>query len=330
VRPQSSEMGLSGGALAGAVLGGVLGGLLLLVTLLWCLWVRGTKASSTRSMQGKVVAITGANSGIGKAAARLLSERGATVVLLCRDRDRGEQAARDIKGDTKQDVLVHQCDLSSLASVRSCCEQLHNSLPKIDVLINNAGVCCDKKLTEDGLEIQFATNHLGHFLLTNLLMPLLKKAHPDARIINVSSEAYKYHHMQWEDLMFQETPYSKFKAYAQSKLANILFTAELARKGEGTGVSAYAVHPGVVATGIQGSLGSCGRLVLGCMQGLMKSPETGAQTILHCALEESLQGRSGGYYMGCREVQPHAKAQSMEDAARLWKISEDLTKLHDV
>merc|ERR1712013_904816 len=214
-------MGLQGGALAAAVIFGILGCALVVALLLFLfrLWMQGPKVSSTARLDGKTVVIAGANTGIGKVTATELSKRGAKVVMLCRNMEKGEE-------------VVHKLDLSSLASVRECAEQLGNSLEKIDILINNAGImACPEMRTQEGFEMQIGTNHFGHFLLTNLVMPLLKKAAPTARIVNVSSLAHTRGQIQWDDINFEKTPYDAIKAYGQSKLANILFTKELARKG---------------------------------------------------------------------------------------------------
>merc|ERR1711971_450345 len=147
--------------------------------------------------------------------------------MLCRDMEKAEKVAAEIRDETKGDVICHKLDLADLASVRECAEQLGNSLEKIDILINNAGImACPKMKTKDGFELQFGTNHLGHFLLTNLVMPLIKNAAPTARIVNVSSLAHEKGVMQWDDLNWDKTPYDSLAAYCQSKLANILFTKE--------------------------------------------------------------------------------------------------------
>jgi retinol dehydrogenase-12 len=211
--------------------------------------MQGPKCRSNAKLDGKVVVITGANTGIGKICAQELSKRGAKVIMLCRSTERGEAAAEEIRKATKGEVIVHKMDLASLKSVRECAEQLNNSLDKIDILLNNAGVMtCPEMRTEEGFEMQIGTNHFGHFLLTNLLMPLLKKAAPGSRIVNVSSMAHEMGRIYWDDINFEKTPYNSVKAYQQSKLANVLFTKELARRGEGSGVTAYALHPGVIHT----------------------------------------------------------------------------------
>merc|ERR1712172_455755 len=185
--------------------------------------------------------------------------------MLCRDMEKAEKVAAEIRDETKGDVICHKLDLADLASVRECAEQLGNSLEKIDILINNAGImACPEMRTEEGFEMQIGTNHFGHFLLTNLLMPQLKKAAPTARIVNVSSLAHTRGQMQWEDINWKETPYNAIQAYGQSKLANILFTKELAKKGEGSGVNAYALHPGVINTELGRHLqDTCGAMEAG-------------------------------------------------------------------
>jgi retinol dehydrogenase-12 len=211
--------------------------------------MQGPRCRSKARLDGKVVVITGANTGIGKETALELSRRGAKVIMLCRSTERGNAAAEQIKKVTQGDVVVHKMDLASLKSVRECAEQLNNSLEKIDILVNNAGVAtCPFQRTEDGFEMQIGTNHFGHFLLTNLLLPLFKKAAPGARIVNVSSLGHTMGQMYWDDINFEKSPYNPLNAYTQSKLANVLFTKELARKTEGSGVTVYALHPGVINT----------------------------------------------------------------------------------
>merc|ERR1711892_1435831 len=302
-------MGLEGGALAGAIIGSIL-------LLLWLIrtWMQGPKVKSKASLEGKTVVITGANTGIGKLTALDMSRRGAKVVMLCRDMK---------KAETKGEVMIHSLDLASLESVREVAEQLGNSLEKIDILINNAGImACPEMRTKEGFEMQFGTNHLGHFLLTNLLMPLIKKAAPGARIVNVSSLAHTQGQMNWDDINFEKTPYNPIKAYGQSKLANVLFTKELARKGEGSGVHAYALHPGVIKT----ELGRHIKDAYGCIvQGifrlsgpLIKTPEAGSRTSIYCAVEESIADHNGRYYSDCKEKEPASQALKPEDASRLW------------
>lgn len=327
-------MGLQGGALAAAVIFGIIGCLLVIGLLLFLLrlWMQGPKVRSTARLDGKTVVITGANTGIGKVTALDLSKRGAKVVMLCRNVEKAEEAAEEIRKSTEGEVVVHKLDLASLASVRECAEQLGNSLEKIDILINNAGImACPEMRTTEGFEMQIGTNHFGHFLLTNLLMPQLKKAAPTARIVNVSSLAHTRGQMQWDDINWKETPYNAIQAYGQSKLANILFTKELARKGEGSGVNAYALHPGVINTELGRHLqDTFGPLVMlwKVAMPFIKTPESGANTTIYCAVDESIADHNGRYYSDCKEKQPAPQAENIEDAKKLWEVSEQLVNLN--
>lgn len=294
--------------------------------------MQGPKVRSTARLDDKTVVITGANTGIGKVTALDLSKRGAKVVMLCRNVDKAEEAAEEIRKATEGEVVVHKLDLTSLASVRECAEQLGNSLEKIDILINNAGImACPEMRTTEGFEMQIGTNHFGHFLLTNLLMPQLKKAAPTARIVNVSSLAHTRGQMQWDDINWKETPYNAIQAYGQSKLANILFTKELARKGEGSGVNAYALHPGVINTELGRHLqDTFGPLVMlwKLAMPFIKTPESGANTTIYCAVDESISDHNGRYYSDCKEKQPAPQAENIEDAKKLWEVSEQLVNLN--
>lgn len=295
-------------------------------------WMQGAKCTSKARLDGKVVVITGANTGIGKYTALDMSRRGAKVVILCRNVEKAEAAAEEIRKETEGEVIVHSLDLTSLTSVRACAEQLGNSLEKVDILINNAGIMtCPESRTEEGFEMQFGTNHLGHFLLTNLLLPLMKRAAPGARIVNVSSLAHETGSMQWDDLNWEKTPYSSMKAYSQSKLANILFSKELARRGEGSGVSVYSLHPGVINTNlgrhVKDTFGAVGQCLFVMVQPFIKTVDSGAQTTIYCAVEESITEHSGRYYSDCREKRLRPHADSVEDAKRLWVVSEQLTGL---
>ncbi len=246
-------MSLSDAAIAGIVAGSVIGGLALIILIVFLLrrWLRGpTKGSDNpKRLDGKTIVITGANTGIGKVTAIDLAKRGAHIVILCRNLQKASDAIKDIKSATGNDnVEAEQLDLASLASVRKCAGLLKEKLDKIDILINNAGIMtCPEWRTEDGFEMQLGTNHLGHFLLTELLLPLVKKSadtgfHP--RIVILSSLAHESARgMQWGDLMF-ENGYDSIAVYAQSKLANLLHCKELARRLKDSGISVYALHPG--------------------------------------------------------------------------------------
>ena len=206
---------------------------------------------SQTKLDGKTVIITGANTGIGLETAVDLAKRNARVILACRSVERGETAAVEVrKRSGNDDVVFVQLDLASLDSVRKFAAKILEEEPRIDILINNAGVMAlpERKLTQDGFEMQFGTNHLGHFLLTNLLLNRIKEA-PLARIINVSSSAHKMGNIDFDNLN-SEKSYSSVYAYGTSKLANILFTRSLTKRLEGTSVTANALHPGVIWTEI--------------------------------------------------------------------------------
>jgi len=331
----SDQPGLSAGHQAAAGIFGFLLVLLVLVVLLYLLrrWMQGPgRVSQDVKLEGKTVVITGANTGIGKTTALDMSRRGAKVVILCRDMERAEAAAGEIRDSTKGEVICHRLDLADLASVRECAEQLGNSLEKIDILINNAGImACPQMKTKDGFEMQLGTNHIGHFLLTNLLMPQLKKAAPGARIVNVSSLAHKSGRINWEDIHYENTPYHRFTAYSQSKLANVLFTKELARKGEGSGVNAYALHPGVIATDLGRHMEDINcfmRMMWRCFAPMIKTADSGANTTIFCAIDPSIAEHNGRYYSDCKVSTPSPQAENVEDAKKLWDLSEQMVKLN--
>jgi len=310
---------------------------MILVKELFHYFTQGRQYRSNSRLDGCLVAITGANTGIGKYTALDLSRRGAHVLLLCRSLERGEKAAQEIREATKGEVTVFRLDLSSLRSVKECCRQISRSFSKIDILINNAGVmACPETRTSEGFEMQIGVNHFGHFLLTKLLLPLLKKAanvpgSRGARVVTVSSAAHIGAQMQWDDLNWEKTTYSAFGAYQQSKLANVLFSAELARKLEGTGVTTYSLHPGAIATDLgrhlEDSYGQLATQIMAFARPFIKTVESGAQTTIFCAVEESIGSQTGRYYSDCRETWVWGQAARKEDAARLWQISEQMTQV---
>ncbi|XP_013412744.1 retinol dehydrogenase 13 [Lingula anatina] len=301
------------------------------VLLIKC-YTGGGICRSTARLDGKTVVITGANTGIGKETAIDLAKRGARVILACRDMKKGQQALEEVSNvsESPNSVVLHHLDLASLKSVRKCADEILKKEEKIDILINNAGVMmCPYTKTEDGFEMQFGTNHLGHFLLTNLLLDRIKASAP-SRIVNVASRAHEMGEMNFADLM-GEKGYSSVKAYGQSKLANILFTRELARRLEGCGVSTYAVHPGAVKTELGRHLFLSHPifeyLLFPVIWLLLKTPKQGAQTSIYCSVAEELDGISGKYYSDCAELEPSRRAQNEDDAKKLWEISEKLVGL---
>lgn len=283
-------------------------------------------------MKGKVCLITGASSGIGEASAIGLARKGASLVLLCRDRGRGEAAITRIKSRTGAgDIELLIADLSSQSQIRAAAAQFLDSGRKLHVLLNNAGLIIrERTVTEDGIETTFAVNHLAYFLLTNLLLARLRESAP-ARIVSVSSalhrRAYGDGRIAFDDLN-GETAYSGYKAYGQSKLANILFTRELARRLDGTGVTANALHPGVVATGFAGNnRNALWRIARATYRPFSLSPERGARTSVWLATDPALATVTGGYFQQCKQRQPAPQARNDEDAARLWEVSERMTGL---
>jgi len=291
-------------------------------------WFQGSRCLNTVRLDSKVVVITGANTGIGKETARELSHRGAEIVMACRDIQKAEEAAKEISAETKNKVTTLKLDLASLSSIRNAAKELINRQPKIHILINNAGVMvCPKWQTEDGFEMQLGVNHLGHFLWTLLLLDTIKQSAP-ARIINLSSVAHEGGHINFDDIMMDKN-YDATRAYCRSKLANILFTKELAKRLDGTGVTTYAVHPGVVQTELGRHLGeSTNRVIHDSFhffgRFFFKTAEMGAQTSVYCATEESITDKSGSYFSDCAVKVPNSRAEDMDVAERLWKLSEKL------
>lgn len=278
-------------------------------------------------MKGKTVIVTGANSGIGKATAAGIVKLQGRVIMACRDLDKAEEAAQDIQqgtGAESTQLVVKQLDLASLTSVRAFCEDIIKEEPRLDVLINNAGIYqCPYTRTEDGFEMQFGVNHLGHFLLTHLLLDLLKRSAP-SRIVVVSSKLYKHGYINFEDLS-SEKSYDKAFAYSRSKLANLLFTCELARRLEGSGVTANAVTPGIVRTnlGRHVHIAVFVRPLFDLLsRSLFRSPEEGAQTSVYVASSPDVDNVQGKCFADCQPQGLLDKATDQELAAKLWDISE--------
>ncbi len=278
-----------------------------------------------QKMTGKTVLVTGASRGIGKAAATGLAKLGAAVGIVARDAARGAAAVDDITAVSgNRDVHLFVADLSIQAEVRRLAHEVDDRLGRLDVLINNAGaVNMTRNVTADGIETTFAVNHLAYFLLTTLLLPMLEASAP-SRIVNVSSAAAKGAAIDFDDLQGEQR-YSGWRAYAQSKLANILFTEELARRLEGTGVTANCLHPGVIRSGF-GKNGR-GLMRLGWILAgpFLASPEKGAETIVYLASSPEVAGVTGKYFYRCREASAPAAAHDRLLAASLWDVSEELT-----
>ncbi len=268
--------------------------------------------------------VTGANSGIGRAMSLALAKMGATLVMVCRDARKGDEALNAVRTESKNSsVTLMFADLSSLHSVRNLVEEFKEKYQKLHVLINNAGVYLAKcSITEDGIERTFATNHLGPFLLTNLLLPVIKASAP-ARIINVSSSAHLRASMNFDDLE-GEKHYNGFNAYSLSKLENILFTYELARKLEGSGVTVNCFHPGVVRTNLGRDSTGLLPLFFRAMRAFLLSPEQGAETGVYLAASKEVENVTGKYFAKKRVTKSSSESYDEDKARKLWKISEKL------
>ncbi|XP_069552651.1 retinol dehydrogenase 12-like [Brachyistius frenatus] len=277
--------------------------------------------SSEERLDGKTVVITGANTGIGKETAIDLAKRGAKVIIACRDMEKAGAAVKEIKESSGSDsVACMKLDLSDTKSIREFAEAINRDEQKLNILINNAGVMvCPYGKTADGFEMQIGVNHMGHFLLTHLLIDLIKRSAP-ARIITVSSMAHSWGSINLEDIN-SEKSYDKGRAYSQSKLANVLFTRSLARRLEGTGVTAYVLHPGVVQTDLWRHLSGFQQLVMKVVSPFTKNSVQGAQTSIYCAVEPSLEKESGGYYSDCAPASCCAAAKDDDLAKKLWELS---------
>lgn len=275
-------------------------------------------------MRGKIALVTGANSGMGLATTVELARKGAKVIMVCRNRQRGEEAQAAAKQKShSEDIELMLCDLASLESIRSFAEEFTRKYPILDILINNAGVVTIKRqLTKDGFEMDLGVNHLGHFLLTNLLLEPIKAAE-QGRIVVVASGAYKIGALHYEDPTLARR-FNPAKAYARSKLANILFTKELAARLQGTRVTVNCVHPGAVGTniGVNRETGF-GKSILKLLSYFFLTPEQGADTAIYLATESDLQEVTGQYYYRRKNQELTPRAQNKQEAERLWQWSQE-------
>jgi NAD(P)-dependent dehydrogenase (short-subunit alcohol dehydrogenase family) len=273
-------------------------------------------------LDGRTFLITGANTGIGKETARVLAGRGARLYLACRSEQNGRQAIDEIARQTgNHDLHFLSLDLGDLASVTQCAQEFLATDEPLHVLINNAGVAGARGMTTSGFEVMFGTNHVGPFLLTNLLVDRLRTSAP-ARIVNVASAAhYGAAGIDWEAVRRPTRTITGMREYSVSKLANVLHAEELGRRLEGSGVSTYALHPGVIASDIWRRVPWPARAV---MKMRMDSPQNGAKTSLYCATSEQTAGDSGRYYDDCRRKEP-AAVVTAELAEELWRRSTEWT-----
>jgi NAD(P)-dependent dehydrogenase (short-subunit alcohol dehydrogenase family) len=280
------------------------------------------------SMQNKICMVTGATGGIGKVTARELARRGAEVIIVGRDHIKSESAVSSIRRDfPKAKVSYLFADLSNQTQIRQLAKEFRDQYKKLDVLINNVGgIFFKRQLSVDGIEMTFALNHLSYFLLTNILLDLLD-ASKAARVINVSSSAHNGHHLDFDDLQ-SKYHYNGRKVYGRTKLANILYTYELARQTQGTSITTNALHPGTVKT----NFGNNNFWILyrlfwfrNLRDGL--TPEQGAQTILYLACSPEVNGISGKYFFRKKAVRSSDASYDQESAHRLWEISKQLVNL---
>ena len=270
-------------------------------------------------MEGKTVVLTGASSGIGKQTTLELARRGAHVVMACRSQDKGQAARAEIEAAAggRGRLEVREIDLSSFDSIRAFADKANADLARIDVLVNNAGIFPQKlQKTAEGFEAQMGVNHFGSFLLTNLLQDKLVASAP-ARIVHLTSQLHARGSIDFESFR-GEKPYKASAAYNQSKLANLLFSNELARRLEGTGVTSNAVHPGAIATDITRDLPWIARKLVGLM---FKGVEHGAKGPLLLATDPALAQASGRYWLETEEQEPSSDALDPALAARLWQVS---------
>jgi NAD(P)-dependent dehydrogenase (short-subunit alcohol dehydrogenase family) len=277
---------------------------------------------------GKRVVLTGATNGIGLAAAIELARRGADLTLVARNQARAAEAVRQIRGSSTgsgPDVML--ADLGSQSSIRQLAGELLARYPCIQVLVNNAGaIYARRQMTADGIELTWAVNHLAPFLLTTLLLDRLKASQP-ARIVTTSSRAHEGARIPFDDLNAERSwGGAGFGRYGETKLANILFTAELARRLEGTGVTANAFHPGFVATGFNRNNGVLMRLGMAITRPFARSPQKGAESLVWLVDAEEASQLNGAYVFDRRPVAPSPAAQDIEAARRLWQISEEQTR----
>lgn len=277
-------------------------------------------------LAGKTMLITGASSGIGLEAAVKLARRGADVVLVARDAKKTEAAVSEVKqrsSSQKVTSLLH--DLSTMAAVRACAAEFRSKHSRLDVLVNNAGgVSEHRKVTADGFEQTFAVNHLAPFLLTHLLLDMVKKSAP-SRIVVTASVGHRRGTMDFDDLHFEKGGYSIMGAYGRSKLANVLFASELSRRLAGTGVVANSLHPGAVATPIWSKAPWYTKPALAIAKLFMISPEAGGDTLVHLAAAPETATMTGLYFEKNKPVKPTRLARDEAVARRLWEVSEKLT-----
>ena len=273
-------------------------------------------------LKNKTAIVTGANSGMGMATVRALSDMGAKVIMLCRSEKRGIEALEKLSSEKKRDLELILCDLGNYASIRAFANLVRKGHDHIDILVNNAGfISLDRQETEEGLERQFGINHLGHFLLTMSLLDLMGEG---GRIVNVASGAHKTGKIHFDDINLTKG-FNVITAYSQSKLANVLFTRELARRVKEKGITVNCCHPGAVATniGIDRDTGF-GKTVTKLLKPFFQTPEQGARTAIFLASDDSISDITGEYFYKCKIAKSSKRSKDMELAKKLFEFSEEL------
>ena len=274
-------------------------------------------------LQNKTAIVTGANSGMGMATVRALSDMGAKVIMLCRSEKRGTEALEKLSSEKYRDLELILCDLGNYDSIRAFANIVRRGYDHIDILVNNAGfISLDRQETGEGLERQFGINHIGHFLLTMSLLDLMGEG---GRIVNVASGAHKAGKIHFDDINLTKG-FNVIKAYSQSKLANVLFTRELARRVKDRGITVNCCHPGAVATniGIDRDTGF-GKTVTRLLKPFFQTPEQGARTAIFLASDDSVSDVTGEYFYKCRIAKSSKRSKDMELAKKLFEFSEELT-----
>ncbi|XP_076126531.1 retinol dehydrogenase 14 [Alosa pseudoharengus] len=297
-----------------------------LVCFLILKWMKRRRyCTDVKRLDGKTVLITGGNSGIGKETAVALAIRGARVIIACRDVDKAQKAVRVIKARSHNvNVVYMELDLANMRSIREFCTSFLQKEKRLDILINNAGIPSVLDWTDDNFSMCFGVNHLGHFLLTNLLLGRLKESAP-SRVITLTCDNYKYQKLDFQDLNYNLLP---FFTYCRSKLANIYFTQELARMTDGKGVTAYAVHPGYVQSNWTCHFSILFRILMQVIMFMFFVPcELGAQTVIYCAVSDRVTDNNGGYFTDCRPATLRPFAKDPGVAKKLWEASERLVRL---
>lgn len=273
-------------------------------------------------LNGKIAIVTGANSGMGFATVEALSDMGATVLMLCRNKERGQAAITSLTAEKERKLDLIICDLGDYSSIRNAAGYIQENYPRVDILVNNAGfISLDRQETKEGVERQFGINHLGHFLLTTQLLDMMV---PGSRIVNVASGAHKVGRIHFGDINLKKG-YNVIKAYSQSKLANVLFTRELARRLKKRRISVNCCHPGAVATniGIDRETGF-GKTITGLLKPFFQTPADGARTAVYLAADEAVRNKTGGYYYMCKPARSSKLSKDKDLAKRLYELSEEM------